>query len=228
MSQWLCSNLWHWLSLYIFTLLYNTMLNCSCRILVGVPNGTTTGHRVEQTGYVLECPLSPGPCAPLRGSGEGNDTLLYDETSGLPMTNIIGRHLLYRSLPNIRICIHITFFCTYTSLLHWATGPAIILHKNTLWHNLDNNQKSRNSLMSNTQLLILYSINQKSAILFCELRVQQPLYRWKCWTAYVSGGILSSNRQRKPLWWENTLLIGKTPSSHTVRGGANYVGLSER
>ena len=110
MSQWLCSNLLHWLSLYIFTLLYNMMLNCPCRILVGVPNGTTTDHRVDRTGYVLECPLSPGPCEPLRGSGEGNDTLLYDETSGLPMTNIIGRCFLYRSLPNIRICIHITFF----------------------------------------------------------------------------------------------------------------------
>ena len=110
MSHWLCSNLLHWLSLYIFTLLYNTMLNCSCRILVGVPNGTTTGHQVDRTGYVLECPLSPGPCEPLRGSGEGNDTLLYDETSGLPMTNFIGRCLLYRPLPNIHICIHITFF----------------------------------------------------------------------------------------------------------------------
>lgn len=67
--------------------LYSLVLDCFCRILVGVPNGTTEGFRVQQTGYVLECPLTPGPCTPLRGSGEGNDTLLYDETSGLPVTN---------------------------------------------------------------------------------------------------------------------------------------------
>ena len=69
--------------------LYSLVLShdCFCRILVGVPNGTTEGSRVQQTGYVLECPLTPGPCTPLRGSGEGNDTLLYDETSGFPVTN---------------------------------------------------------------------------------------------------------------------------------------------
>ena len=48
---------------------------------MGVPGGTAVGAAVNRTGYVVECPLIPGVCTPMRGSGSGDDLLLYD-TSG--------------------------------------------------------------------------------------------------------------------------------------------------
>ena len=53
-----------------------------CRIVVGVPRGTPAGATVEVPGYVAECPLLPGVCDALRGTGRGSDALLYDVTGG--------------------------------------------------------------------------------------------------------------------------------------------------
>ena len=45
---------------------------------MGVPKGTPVGAQVDRTGYVLECPLRPGNCTALQGSGMGDDRRLYD------------------------------------------------------------------------------------------------------------------------------------------------------
>lgn len=50
------------------------------RIVVGVPRGTPVGAAVDVPGYVADCPLLPGDCAPLRGNGMGDDVFLYDVT----------------------------------------------------------------------------------------------------------------------------------------------------
>ena len=36
------------------------------------------GGAVSRTGYVVECPLTPGNCQPMRGDSSGDDLLLYD------------------------------------------------------------------------------------------------------------------------------------------------------
>ena len=55
---------------------------CPPRVVVGVPGGTPLNAAVEAPGYVAECPLLPGDCDALRGSGMGNDAFLYDVTGG--------------------------------------------------------------------------------------------------------------------------------------------------
>jgi hypothetical protein len=54
----------------------------SARILVGVPNGTTIGHRVDSTGYVASCDFQAGTteCQAFGQSGV-HSGLLYDTTS---------------------------------------------------------------------------------------------------------------------------------------------------
>lgn len=49
--------------------------------MVGVPGGTPEGAVVNASGYVAECPLLPGNCDALRGSGMGGDPL-YDIAGG--------------------------------------------------------------------------------------------------------------------------------------------------
>ena len=65
---------------------YTVCVRCvwvwSCRIVVGVPRGTPEGAVVDVPGYVADCPLLPGDCAPLSGNGMGDDVLLYDVTGG--------------------------------------------------------------------------------------------------------------------------------------------------
>ena len=55
---------------------------------MGAPNGTFPGglnlagidgsEAVNDTGLVYVCPITPGDCEPLSGTGSGNDVRLFD------------------------------------------------------------------------------------------------------------------------------------------------------
>ena len=48
------------------------------RIIVGAPNGTASGSSVDNTGLIYMCPVNPGQCSGLTGSGTGSDRRLFD------------------------------------------------------------------------------------------------------------------------------------------------------
>lgn len=55
-----------------------------CRLMVGVPNGTTDGRMLDHTGLVFSCPLSAsgsGSCLPTEGD-------LYDTGDNMPAGEI--------------------------------------------------------------------------------------------------------------------------------------------
>ena len=59
-----------------------SLLFLLCSIVVAAPNGTAVNAAVSNTGVVFECPLTQGPCSPLRGNGNGMDRRLYDTDGG--------------------------------------------------------------------------------------------------------------------------------------------------
>lgn len=47
------------------------------RLIVGAPRDTAANSAVQNTGLVYTCPLTPGSCSGLTGSGEGRR--LFDD-----------------------------------------------------------------------------------------------------------------------------------------------------
>ena len=79
---------------------------CPPRVVVGVPGGTPLNAAVEAPGYVAECPLLPGDCDALRGSGMGNDAFLYDVTGGWDQVWVGGvRRWSDDVLTYVRMCV---------------------------------------------------------------------------------------------------------------------------
>ena len=73
---------------------------------MGVPGGTPLNAAVEAPGYVAECPLLPGDCDALRGSGMGNDAFLYDVTGGWDQVWVGGvRRWSDDVLTYVRMCV---------------------------------------------------------------------------------------------------------------------------
>lgn len=61
------------------------------RIIVGAPNGTAAGSPVDNTGLIYSCPVNPGQCSGLMGSGTGSDRRLFD-TAGKASKFILQHH----------------------------------------------------------------------------------------------------------------------------------------